>query len=454
MNARSDRMVRRMTIVLLTMLASSGAPAADRNSTPRTPSLERHARPWHVRLPRKQMAEAWERLKKVEIPGTPTDMRFEVGGDVFYVSPHGDDASDGSGQAPWKTLVHAVKHLRPNTVIYLRAGVYHGPVRIDTKATAEAPAAIRAFEDEAVYVTYPDEFVATKKAEVHTAPGEGRERALDRDGEPLHYPPLIDVRGAYVEISGLHLVGARDLLPHNLYSENGISFSGRGGKGCRVLYNEIEAVGHCGVKEMGHGGSSILIEGNYIHDVGQTHHDHCIYAPADDVTVRKNLLLNATGYGLHAYTTPRRIVATHNIMAGNDHYGMIQAGSDALIAHNVFGSNQHGGLFFFRAGCTGAVVKNNLFFDNPAVGFDQMGDKKAAPSGNVFDYNCLVPGIELGKLSPQDTIGSHNFQANPMVINPRLFDFRLKRRSPCINAGSDVGRPFQGKTPDVGLYEF
>ena len=40
----------------------------------------------------------------------------------------------------------------------------------------------------------------------------------------------------------------RDKLPHNLYSESGIAMTSRGGEGCRILYNEIENVGHCGVK--------------------------------------------------------------------------------------------------------------------------------------------------------------------------------------------------------------
>ena len=47
------------------------------------------------------------------------------------------------------------------------------------------------------------------------------------------------------------------------------AFLGGGGEGCRALYNEIEGCGHCGVKEMGHGGHSILIEGNYIHHTNQ-----------------------------------------------------------------------------------------------------------------------------------------------------------------------------------------
>ena len=426
-------------------VVSAAAPA-------KAPSGDR-AQSWHVQLPRSQLLAAWTRMQALPIPGLPLDMRFNIAGQAYYVSPTGDDGAEGSRQAPWRTLQHAVSQQRPNTVIYLDKGTYFGPVVVSTQAAAETPAAIRAVEGQEVIVTYPDEFVAAEKAKVHTAPTEGRDRALDEKGQSLHYPPLIDVRGTFIEISGLHLIGVRDRLPHNLYSENGVSFSGKGGEGCRVLNCEIEKVGHCGVKEMGHGGHSILIAGNLIHDVGQTFHDHGIYAPADDITVRKNLLLNATGWGLHAYPTPRRIVATHNLVAGNGHHGIILGGPDALVAHNVFGSNRQGGLFFFRSGCTGAIVKNNLFYDDPAVDFEQMGDAKQAPSGNAFDHNCLVPGAKLGKLSPQDTVGSHNLQLNPLVIDARSFDFRVGRRSPCIDAGADIGLKFQGKAPDIGLSE-
>lgn len=433
--------------VALALMASPNA------SAPRIPALDKHAKPWHIRLPRSQMLAAWERLKAVDIPGVPRDMRFQISGRAFYVSPSGDDAAEGSKAAPWRTLDRAVTQLEPNSVVYLRAGIYYGPVTVNVKATANAPVAVRAVKGEHVYVTYPENFVAAQRAKVRNAPEEGRERALDAQGQELHYPPLINVRGTFVEISGLHLIGVRDLLPHNLYSENGVSFSGQGGEGCRVLYNEIEAVGHCGVKEMGHGGHSILIEGNYIHDVGQTFHDHSIYAPADDVTLRRNLLLNATGWGLHAYSKPKRIVATHNIIAGNDQHGIVQGGPDALVAHNIFASNHRGGFFFFRSGCTHCVVKNNIFYVSPAVAFDQMGHKKAAPSGNLFDFNCLAPGVEPGKMSPKDSMGAHNFQADPMAANAQEFDFRVDRRSPCIDAGSDIGKPFKGQAPDVGLYE-
>jgi len=56
-------------------------------------------------------------------------------------------------------------------------------------------------------------------------------------------------------------------------------------------------------------------------------------------------------------------------------------------------------------------------------------------------------------LSPQDTVGTRNLQLNPQILDARAFDFGLNRRSPCIDAGADIGLPFLGKAPDIGLSE-
>ncbi len=234
----------------------------------------------------------------------------------------------------------------------------------------------------------------------------------------------------------------------------GVQNSYQSGEENAWWYNEIEACGHCGVKEMNHGGHSILIEGNYIHDIGQAYlHDHCIYAPADDMVVRKNLLLNAVSTGVKAGDNPNRFIASHNIVSGNGRSGILLAGPDAIVAHNVFGRNHESGILFFRAGCTGAIVKNNIFFDTVAVSFDEGGHQKWTPSGNRFDHNCLTPATKLGRMSPLDTVGSVNFQANPMVLDAANLDFRLHRRSPCIGAGATMGAAHPGKAPSVGIHE-
>lgn len=434
----------RMAVLELGMvlLVASAAPAADQPAAPG--NRERFDKPWHISLPREKLLAAWQRLKALEIFGMPVDQRFQIAGETFYVSPAGDDTADGSKEHPWRTLAHAAKRLKPSTVVYLRAGTYFGPAEIAAKCPADKPAALRAAEGEEVLVTYSEAWVQDMRAKL------GGGEKVDSEH---HYPPLISVSGTHVEVSGLHLLGVRDRLPQNKYSENGISLAGGGGEGCRLLYNEIENVGHCGIKEMGHGGRSFLVEGNLVHDVGHTFHDHGTYLPADDVTVRKNLFLNATGWGVHGYASPKRLLITHNICAGNDNDGVIVAGPEFKVAHNILFKNKQGGVFFFRSGCRDGLVANNIFVEpGGAVRYDCCGDKKEYPTRNVVDFNCLAPGTRLAEPMPgENKHGPHNLTADPRFLAAQDGDFRVAGDSPCRGKGMDVGFKFIGQAPDIGL---
>ena len=438
-----------LAIVVLGISAQAQQPAS---AAPQTIGPESaFTKSWHVHLPRAVMLEAWERLKNVPVSGAALDQRFKLDGPAYYVSPNGDDGADGSIAHPWKTPQFAVMWLRPGAVINLMAGTYHGSIEIKTKGTEQLPAALRAAPGQEVIVTYSEAFVAQQKARIATV---GKEGALGADGKSLHYPSLITVTGSYVEVSGLHLVGVRERLPMNLYSENGISLAGGGGEGCRILYNEIEQTGHCGVKEMGHGGRGILIEGNYIHDLGQTSHDHAIYLPADEVTVRKNLLMNTAGWGVHAYTAPRRLVVDHNIIAGNDQDAVILGGSECKVFNTIFFKNPAGGVFFFRRGCRDNTVVNNIIVGPGPLRFDSLGSTLPAdqPQNNTIDHNCIIDSPRTIALPA--SAGAHNIQAEPQFVDAERLDFRLKDGSPCIGAGTTgVAEKPSGKIPDIGLYE-
>jgi hypothetical protein len=103
-------------------------------------------KPWRIEVPRQTMLKAWERLKKLEIPGVATDSRFQITGESRYVSPGGDDANPGTQDKPWRTLQKACAELKPDTVVYLMAGTYYGPAAraIESAATRSRTSAIAA----------------------------------------------------------------------------------------------------------------------------------------------------------------------------------------------------------------------------------------------------------------------------------------------------------------------
>jgi hypothetical protein len=60
----------------------------------------------------------------------------------------GDDGGPGTAQAPWKTLAHALRRLKPGDTLYLRGGTYHEKVFLSRSGTAEAPITIAAHPGE------------------------------------------------------------------------------------------------------------------------------------------------------------------------------------------------------------------------------------------------------------------------------------------------------------------
>ena len=70
-------------------------------------------KPWHVQMSRHTLLEAWQRLKKLEIPGIATDSRFNITGASRFVSPNGDDANPGTEDKPWRTLQRRAQRSGP-----------------------------------------------------------------------------------------------------------------------------------------------------------------------------------------------------------------------------------------------------------------------------------------------------------------------------------------------------
>jgi hypothetical protein len=70
-------------------------------------------------------------------------------GPASFVDPaKGADRNDGSQPAPWKTINHALKQLKPGDTLYLRGGTYYESVGVGVSGRADSPITIRAFPGE------------------------------------------------------------------------------------------------------------------------------------------------------------------------------------------------------------------------------------------------------------------------------------------------------------------
>ncbi len=234
-----------------------------------------------------------------------------------------------------------------------------------------------------------------------------------------------------------------------MYGANGITWAGKAGLGCRATNCVVYGNVHCGLKEMGHGGSGILMEGNVIFENGTESRDHGIYCPADDLTINGNILFRNAGYGIHSYSSPKRQTITRNICVENRAAGIILAGSQNKVHHNVCAFNGLG-IMYFRGGCTDNVVQNNIFaFNKTECGYDNGGGHYGDPARNIDDYNCYFPGKPSPRLHP----GPHEVLSDPLFLDARKGDFRLQENSPCRVRGVSPASQSTGKAPDLGAFQ-
>lgn len=79
----------------------------------------------------------------------PPAARIMAQGPALFVdAKNGNDADKGSKDSPWKTLRHAVNHLKAGDTLYLRGGTYYETLALRLVGTKEAPITLRSFPGE------------------------------------------------------------------------------------------------------------------------------------------------------------------------------------------------------------------------------------------------------------------------------------------------------------------
>ena len=114
------------------------------------------------------------------------------------------------------------------------------------------------------------------------------------------------------------------------------------------------------------------------------------------------------------------------------------------------------------------IYKNNIAYNNDAKNLwapalviegDDLWQVTAThndwhvPSGqSIAVYN---QGIQY---TPDEINGGFfqtgNLSVNPLFVDPAQPDFLLQSDSPCIDVGDDIGQPYLGSAPDMGVFEF
>ena len=247
------------------------------------------------------------------------------------------------------------------------------------------------------------------------------------------------------------------------------------------------------------GGSDILIEENLIQydNKGGNSHDHGIYVQRGKrITIRNNRIFRARGYGIHVFDEHKSanpadwavnpfvikdyLIEGNYIEGAQIRSGMIVAKGrggnlitleNIIIRNNVFVGNAEFGLLI-REGKNIDVYNNTFYLNRIACLLVREPSQGLKPASNVtIKNNIFVGNVHVGNKSPGKNIVLENnlYNAAPrlkgisdrkkIIDEPHFFNaadhnFRLQAFSPAIDAGVDVGLPFNGSAPDLGAFEF
>lgn len=358
---------------------------------------------------------------------------------TYYVSTTGSDANNGlSEETPFLTVKKGTDTMAGGDTVLVRGGTYTEQhiVRIRYSGSPSSPTKLAAYPGELPIINFVDGITGNTERVLLIQQNAGSSQEI-----------------AYVNIEGLEI--------KNAY--NGIRWYNC--RGCLIKNNHVHTVRNSPV--LGTGGVDTVIEKNILADSGQVSQGgHGVYLTGSNYVIRRNLIYNVYSYGIQLkgnqnpdpsrhpsveFSDTVNAVIQHNLIAyENDSAGIVIWGSrddNAKIENNIFyendadGGSVNGINCVSCSGSTGIAIRNNIFY---ATG---SGGTGAISSGLVDGVNYTQSGNLINGTNP----GFVNGGSNALPASP---DWRLSAHNgPAVDAGVDVGLPYNGSAPDIGPWE-
>ncbi len=124
---------------------------------------------------------------------------------------------------------------------------------------------------------------------------------------------------------------------------------------------------------------------------------------------------------------------SHCSIYNNEIDGVYSHNASLTMTHCTVSGNESYGVWLLDST---SVITNSVFWGN--------GEDISLENTHMeLTYSCLRGEYD----------GEGNILANPLFMDPSSTDFSLQNYSPCIDAGIDLGQPFNGNAPDMGAYE-
>lgn len=247
-----------------------------------------------------------------------------------------------------------------------------------------------------------------------------------------------------------------------------------------IQYTDISGCGDKGIQLWGANTRFNQVRYNDVHDNGV--HGIVPNRDADENIIEWNRVwghdgsagkINEGGAGIKTDDASGNIFRYNLCWQNVFGLGVVGESRATKIYHNVsylnFGENQQNGygLVCKGLGCAETDIRNNVFMNNRTaqiyIDEEALRDTDHRLHANVCYGEAefaQAAVIRLGNMTQSSEEWNENpdwdgeiLEVNPEFQDAENFNFFPENSSPLIDAGDDLGLPFSGKAPDIGVFE-
>jgi hypothetical protein len=373
-------------------------------------------------------------------------------GNAYYIAQDGNDSDDGSLQHPWRTVSNAWRKSGGGDTVMVREGTYtEGEIWLTPSRQGKGEVGqmwtLRSYPGEQARFTNARFIVDASFVRIQglVLDGVGSNSNIDvgDSGVPERVEILDNLFTGRQSERVVSLTCIDGLIQGNIVNITSGSVSHafyiKHGSNNIIRDNHITGMNKYGIQiydedkysQYAAAIKNLLVENNTI--VGSQTRSGIVVSggdgtrppiEVDGVVIRNNLILNhAENAILVAYEGRiRNISIYNNVLYGND-IGIEISADDV----------------------DGVMIKNNIFLSNRYT----QTDITSRINNLVISHNLYHQPASVGSGAHDD----NPIWGDPMFVNAPGGDFHLQPNSPAIDAGVDLGLPFNGVAPDLGAFE-
>jgi uncharacterized repeat protein (TIGR02059 family) len=413
---------------------------------------------------------------------------LSLSGATYYVSPKGSDASGtGTINVPWLTLNKALSRVSAGDIIYMRGGTYNygktGTTISGKNGSTGNYINIWAYPGESPVISYSNQTFSSQLKGIYVTNSSFiyiKGIRITGISQPLadiaQYGLFLNNNVSdciFEQVETDHIGGwgiciyddVYDILfincdshhnadPHSGDYGGGDNYGGSDGFECGSLTSSNIVLKGCRFWSNSDDGVDLrLAEGSFTFENCWSFWNG--YIPGTTTAGGNGEGIKLAGTGIEHNVTETRRLVKNCLVFENRLAGIEDSPDDGYVGHEVYNTtvynNGYQGMNFEYN--SPAIVKNCISYMNGSAHeniLDWQYSREVTHNNNSFDLSVNLNDQDFVSVNSAGMDGPRKADGSLPDVN----FLKLAKGSDLIDAGTDVGLPYDGKAPDLGAFEF